>query len=526
MRERLKVVIADDEELICSMLQKIIHFEELGLEYAGCAYNGEQLFDLIQKVEPDIVITDINMPKASGLDVTKNVRFTETTCKFIIISGYRNFDYVYEALKCDVADFLLKPINADELNNSLRKIKKSFLSEQSGDEIRVVRAHFMKSVYKELKTGTLLEEVNSTYGTHFVEDTFRMVFFKLDYTAEANIMFEQLVSLQVKIENLTEQELGSLCSDILFDRKPDGVLGLINYKKIDEEQLDEALQMLLKKIQSVLDLFIGLHISICVSGEADLFTLGDAYEQAFDTSWLRMADGLGKVLRWEEFGRREISDTYRQKVIELAKNIRTSYQVLNLPDMQKYIRELFLIPRIVLSTWEVRRVIKGIRLQFFDDNKSLIEQFADVDIMKAEYSLNLMMAPTFQQYGERFEQKLSDIVKEILSYTDKKQTKVIRQAVNYIECNYGRHIGLTEVADAVGLSTAYFSIVFKKEMGQNLIEYLTDYRMKQAKELLKDSTLNINEISDRVGYPDSRYFSKLFKKCIGITPSEFRKLYD
>lgn len=526
MREQLKVVIADDEELICSMLQNIIKFDELGLIYTGSAYNGEQLLDLIQDEMPDIVITDINMPKASGLEVTKNNRFSEIPCKFIIISGYRNFDYVYEALKCDVADFLLKPINAEELNDSLKRISESIREEQSGEENKVVRAHFMKNAYKQLKSNISMEAVNATYGTHFSQGVFRMIFFKLDYTAETNIIFEQLVSLQVKIENLAERELGSVCFDLIYDRKHDGVLMLTNYRQEDWKKIEEALQSLLKKIKNVLELFRGLHISICVSSEVNLLTLADAYEQAFDTSWLRMADGLGKILYWEEFERRTVSDSYQRRLKELGEQIQFSYQVLDLQELQKNLRELFQMPRVMLSTWEARRMLKQIRIQFFQDNQNLIEQFADVDAMKEDFSLSLMMAPGFQQYGEIFEKKILNILNQILSYTDKKQTRVIRQAVHYIEQYYGDHIGLTEVADSVGLSTAYFSIVFKRETGQNLIEYLTDYRMRQAKDLLKDSTLNVNEIADMVGYPDSRYFSKLFKRCIGITPTEFRKLYD
>ena len=114
----------------------------------------------------------------------------------------------------------------------------------------------------------------------------------------------------------------------------------------------------------------------------------------------------------------------------------------------------------------------------------------------------------------------------VRNFSLKGHSAVIQKIVNHIDLNLAHDLSLKRLSEEYCVNASYLSTLFKKEMGQNLIEYLTDYRMKQAKELLKDSTLNINEISDRVGYPDSRYFSKLFKKCIGITPSEFRKLYD
>lgn len=108
MSEKLRVLIADDEPMVCVVVKKCIHWEELGLELAGVASDGQELMDLIKKEKPDIVITDISMPELSGLDLIENVRKEGAACRFIIISGYRQFEYARKALKNSVDDYLFR----------------------------------------------------------------------------------------------------------------------------------------------------------------------------------------------------------------------------------------------------------------------------------------------------------------------------------------------------------------------------------------------------------------------------------
>jgi two-component system response regulator YesN len=119
---KLKVIIADDEHRICQMLARFIDCEGLNLEIIDMAYDGEELLNKIRTGNPDIVITDICMPKESGMDVIRQAVQMGLTCKFIIISGFRQFDYAYTALKYDVSDYLLKPVDKNELNTALGKI--------------------------------------------------------------------------------------------------------------------------------------------------------------------------------------------------------------------------------------------------------------------------------------------------------------------------------------------------------------------------------------------------------------------
>lgn len=117
-----KVFIADDEKLICKLLEHSINWDKLGLTLSGVFYDGQSLYQAILKEEPAIVITDISMPLINGIDMIRLVKESGCKCHFVIISGYKEFEYAHSALKYNVEDYLLKPVNADELNKTLAKL--------------------------------------------------------------------------------------------------------------------------------------------------------------------------------------------------------------------------------------------------------------------------------------------------------------------------------------------------------------------------------------------------------------------
>lgn len=131
----LKVVIADDEQRVGLLVRYLIHWEELGLEFAGQCCDGQSAWELIEQIHPDIVITDIRMPVLTGLELVQRTSEKYPQIRFVIISGYRYFEYAQKALKYGVIDYLLKPIDEDELNAILRKICQTHV-EQERDRVR------------------------------------------------------------------------------------------------------------------------------------------------------------------------------------------------------------------------------------------------------------------------------------------------------------------------------------------------------------------------------------------------------
>lgn len=182
----LKAIIADDEQKICQLIQKLIKWDEIGIEIVGTANNGLDAFELIFKHQPDIVITDIRMPGLNGLELIKKVKEHHLSPSFIIISGYRHFEYAHNALKYGVEDYLLKPIKKDELVATLVKISEHILltSGRLENELRMksilannrdrLRQHFISSIVLESEKNTDLkmENINEEYQFKFIKGCF------------------------------------------------------------------------------------------------------------------------------------------------------------------------------------------------------------------------------------------------------------------------------------------------------------------------------------------------------------------
>jgi two-component system response regulator YesN len=420
--KKLKLVIADDEELICSMLEKIINLDELSLEISSFARDGRMLLSIIEAEKPDIVITDIKMPFLSGLDVIRTARQHGYQSRFIVISGYKHFEYAQSALKYNVADYLLKPINPIELNDTLKKISDEIRlngsDSDSNSDFR--RRFFIKKILQDSEIAKMpLKEVNDLCGTIFNQGAFRFFYVKIDCTDDTITLYSNLSSVLGKIENLANECLKNIVYDILFERDIDGIIVLINYALSNEALITAAIEKLLSSTNNATNMFSGFFTTIGLSADFEsLEKAGNAHEEAELAIWRRMSLGLGNIIYYKP-------DEYR----------------------------------------------------------------------------------------------------DINEYTKKRNARPVRQAISYIENNFGSHISLDLIAKEVGLSPVYFSSIFKKETGVNLSDYLSDYRIKKAKEFLKKSNMNINEIAYNTGFQDPKYFSKLFKKAVGISPIEYRHIY-
>lgn len=189
MSKPITLIIADDEPFICGMLEKLINFDALGLTLLECVNDGQTLETRIKELHPDVVLTDISMPRQDGLDVIRKTREQGITCRFVIISGYRQFEYAYNALKYDVDDYLLKPVEQAELNRVLKKIcgeiASSSFNDVSQERTRLHTYLVEWGIHRELRNdGLTLEEINETYQTSFQRGAFRFAMMKLDFTRD------------------------------------------------------------------------------------------------------------------------------------------------------------------------------------------------------------------------------------------------------------------------------------------------------------------------------------------------------
>lgn len=518
------VLIVDDEINICSLIRHEIEWEGLRLTLCGVCSDSRQALEMIRRQRPDIVITDIQMPILDGLELIRQAQLEELPAKFIIISGYSYFEYARQAVRYGVDSFLLKPIDHDELNDALRKVLKKLRAEdeqkrdllQAGRDARSLRRLLLYQPSIPGQRGLSLEEVNAEFHYQFVPGFFLAGVLRLDQEDPLppdRLALEQIARRCRRAVSpvCAELELAELCEHTL--------LLLMN-------GAEEACPVLLGRLEGFLldncqDFFLGerRHITLALAAPVRLpGQLGAAFMQARGLLAQRSVRGVDRVIRPRE------EDTL--PVREGANLESFSFQGL----WEQADRLLAL-----MKTGEVREAIR----RFLAQSKPLLERYpACLGPFCAELlgglAARLHKEPPALPLEELFSfARLSQTTLELcckllLAYeaehanTERKAVQVVK---DYINAHYSEHLSLEVLAQQVFLAPLYLGQLFKRETGVNLSDYLLQVRLEKAKELLGDLHYNVSQVAALVGYRDDKYFSRLFRRHVGVSPMEYRKIH-
>lgn len=538
-----KVLIADDEELICELIANSIVWEEMGIELIGWTNDGISAYDIAIKNNADLIITDIRMPGLDGISLIKKVIGSLPNCRFIVISGYQDFEYVKDALKLGVVNYILKPIDEDELSETIKTVKTDYqkqmetlmAEEHNQEHLRIfdetqmrLRESYLSKLLKNVETDRRkdIENINSEYGFTFENGIFVCAIitidgadYKNDDGTQHNFVFEKISELFCKF-------LKKTCYCIYFTEIDNNLACILNYSMDNSTNVKNLLNEILKHINQTQ---IGgyYEISIGMGTETNEYTLlSESYKSARLSAMSRIVCGKNKLIDIREYNFVTIDingiltiEWENQFIcmleimnIEAAKNC-----IINAFDKLKYIENVD--PTIYFEIYEYI-------LEIF--HKTLRQAFQEclIDGNLIENSkMQAVRCSTPMEMVESLNGIIEEILNSCINFKQSQNRKTIELAITYIKNNYVKQIMLSDVADYVYLSPVYFCSLFKKEVGVNFTDYLTKYRMNVARRLLTCIQYNISEVSEKVGYKDTKYFSKLFKKVVGVSPAEYRKLH-
>lgn len=526
------VIIADDEKRICALLEKSIRWSELGLELIGTASSGDELLKEVAVKNPNIVITDIQMPGTNGIDAIRTIREGNNNCKIVIISGYQEFAYAHNALKYNVNDYLLKPIDAEDLNESLRNItlelsaeSSNRASEHSASTVEDSREHFISVLLPLLaKRGyESLDAVNFGYGTKFTDGVFQGMYLYIDTVREGPDI-GSLNSLMGKLRDICGKMLGDICSDVLYAELGNGLLIGINYTP--RADITHLLQQMFDKICPVIHLFAGFGLTIGI-GEtvSELSLLNRSLEHAQEIIRYRSAIGHNRLIFWDAIKAR--LDTVKS-VKELDDSIVPVERAIEAcsPDAFEKAYNSFLSDFTEQQALINLLFIEKVCDAFSGFIESGFAHYEKAAFIKGQLEFEFMHCADIPSLVEAVRSIIMTELGELKKYLMDKENLPIRQAKEYIYKNYCRPIRLEDIASAVYLSPAYLSNVFKKATGENIVNFINEYRVQQAKKLLISTNMTVEEVATAVGFDSHRYFGNVFKKTMGIKPSEYRKLYQ
>ncbi|MFV0527656.1 MAG: response regulator [Lachnospiraceae bacterium] len=535
----IRIMIAEDEVAIANLIKNLIDFERLNLEFIGYALNGERAYEMIRSEKPDIVITDISMPIMNGLEMIQKVQEEKLPVHFIIISGLTYFNYALSAIKMGVEDYLLKPINQAELNEVLEKtvlkiasvLQIDYQIQKSGIDThlqtqRLRRSFIMDVLYDKEHPAQLDEtQINEEYAFSFVPGApFLMGIALIDGIFALNLATQNVIIEQLMRNFQTAMK--ELCIDLEVYNKNNQFIFLLNYKVEQESRIFDSLAVIKEDLSSYLAASEGLQLTISCGGTTS-------------------------------------------KIQNISYSLHTAQKALNArilmgPQHVLYAKDLLLHnrkPEFILSSSESAAIRSCIEIRDFDKLDSLLlavfkevaisckscphlllETFCDVlTTLLSDFHqhkiISSNLTDTYLRYCDAIEQYFSlkelilftlAFIKELLPADSKIESQEKRQiqiAKEFILKHFNENIKLEDVAEQIYLAPTYFGVLFKKEEGESFSSYLTSVRIEKAKELLHDVSYNISEIANAVGYQDKRYFSKLFKDQVGVTPKEYRKIY-
>lgn len=533
----LKVLIADDERNICLMIRKMIPWEDYGMEVAGMAHNGIDAGRLMEEERPDIIISDIRMPGCDGLDLVRKARDMKLQADFIIISGYKYFEYAHTALNLGVEYYLLKPIDRQELEDTLKKIalrreqdtekerEEEELRRQADYSRRKVREHFLSSIMERRNRVRELDldSVNREYQCDFTQGSFAAVFTKLD----TEIMEQDLSVLLRRMEDCIDREMEGGDVEYINCAVKSGIVTIVNYPYGQTDEIRAEMEKTHARMKQELEKFRGYFVTVGIGGEKETISgVADSVDEAVRAIKCRGKAGLGKVIYYSRLHYRPVplqTLLDEKHVRGLEKIVETLDSEAFLGEVQGAVKEISSEPMsspasvydyldqvsaLVLGALRGMDADAGLTAQLEEDLQKVMDFYADTGQMTYQFSALV---------GECFE--------KILEERKNRSQLPIRMAGQYIRDNFSRQISLEEVAEAIHLSPAYLSTLFKKEMGINFSDYLTSCRMEAAKELLKTTDLPIASLANQVGYADPRYFSKTFARTVGLKPSVYRKMF-
>lgn len=527
----VKVVIADDEERICQLIKALVDWDSLGLQVVGIAHNGLEASEMVKDFQPDILITDIRMPGCSGLDLIKMVKETVSELEIVIISGYAHFEYAQQAIKYGVGDYLLKPISKKELTATLEKLKdrvcqrreteedKQELLRKAEKDVKRLQMILLSDIMKNENLPLSVQILKDTYYLNVRPGLFQAFQIKMD-CGKSNLSEASASILMEKVQEELERNVGEKCTELVVGIQDFICVGIMNYDDGKQEEIRKGMKICINQLEVQKNLFRPVAFS---AGLGNAFKepdkLGESMKEASMLIQERIVRGTGRV--FEHLG--EASALHSSNILE--RYMRVIAHAADVLEKEEADAAVDLLE-------EEARSIKGVHGY---EIMEMVYSAADIFAMRVQMKERQSQLDKFRQQCSQCQNSeevfanlrefQSTYIQELFEKHENDTVRPIRKAKQYIQNHYSEQITLEEVSNEVGLSTAYFSVLFKKTEGEGFAKYMIRVRMEQAKILLRESNIPVAEVCRKVGYNDLKHFTHTFEKSVGVKPATYRKLY-
>ena len=542
----LKIFLAEDEVIVRETIKRMIPWEELGFELVGEAADGEMALPLLIRQKPDLLITDIKIPFMDGLTLAKLAKKELPELKIVILSGYDDFNYAKQAINIGVEDYLLKPITKNALIERLSEIRSRYEHEKTQKEyyekfqreMQAYEKNSSRDFFEALVRGSMdMMEVYKKaekLGVDIVAEAYNILIFTMNSEEDFSGQKEGYSEWEAESLEMLEEFFSGHPSAMLFRSNIFSYGVLLKGQK---ESIKEITKECVGKIQGILKrkeskrewfLAVGQPVERLSQIKKSYHTASRAFSQRYLY--------VENILYYDEMemmehrsGQADTNDNaYLKKVDVNALNPAILQKFLSngiQEETENFVKDYFYaIGQEPMESLVFRNyVILNVRFSVITFLKGL---GCDTEGMEPENTEEILA-----ESGKNIESAIAyaeKMVSQAITIRDQnsgnKNRSILKTAVDFIESHYmEEEISLNTVANVANVSSNHFSALFSQNMGQTFIEYLTSLRMNKAKELLRCTGMRSSEIAGEIGYKDAHYFSYLFKKTQGMTPSDYRK---
>ncbi len=528
----ISLIIVDDEMTIRKGLSREFDWSRYDIELVGEASNGKDGLELALMVHPDIIISDIKMPIMDGLDMSKEIIEKLPTSKIIFLTGYSDFNYAKKALSIKAVDYLLKPVNFNELATVIKNLCKQIKLQKDNKEKRESEEKYFKEALPYLRARLLIQYANEKlkYDDFFLKAKELEIPLNGDNYSVGFIQFDDLMR-NLELSTLLQRNScdlvinktikANLCKDTQFCIAYfDSKLFVLIVTKDDSTVIEKFWNSLQNIIFSQLKASVSIGLSKLFK---DPSYMGKAIHQATAaldidkessvTSFEGDLENIIPILSLNSSEEKQFIDCIRKGDINI---LDTFIEEL----MKKYLGSSSKIPQRSREQFCISLIRLAVRegAQFGLSLKDLIGKqrnlYLELTNLKTLDSLIKWVKDLFILICTSLWERESNALPSIISVS-----------MAYAKENYSKQLSVSEIADRMKVTANYFSRLFKKCNGVNFVEWLNNYRIEEAKrQLVNEPDKKIYEIASDTGFNDYKYFAYIFKKYIGCTPQSFRDL--
>ncbi|MNO32115.1 putative response regulatory protein [compost metagenome] len=515
-----KLLLVDDERLILEGISQVVDWEQAGTELVGTARNGIEALEQIERLSPDIIITDISMPGLDGLGLVERCSERYPGLKFVMLTGYKDFDYARSAMQHGVRHYLLKPCNEQQIHEALTELVHDLDEEGRREQFVIEMKHRFTKVLPHVKAQFLKEWIsNKTYGSHdlsYYEELFgielggknvRLILFRLEESCE----YEHLFALQNIAEDMLSEVL--LCTTIGTQ-----LLVLLEQPEDADNQHD-----LLERIAGVKEIFFNfykIHVTIAVSDKGRMIHSRSLYRQTLQCMNHRFYLEEGSLITGSDIPADELSgqselDLQEEQICLL---IKAGDQSAVKNELERLFSELgdqrFDIN--VTRSYVLQLYSAMIRLCSPDERSSFTSGLAELAELGTLGSLKASVMRAAERLTAMYDRHFVT-----------RQSSIVDKMLRIIEADYpNSELSLGSVAaEMLYMNPDYLGKIFKKVTGEKFSNYVANYRIgKAAEHILSSGDVKVFELAELYGFGgNAQYFSQVFKKVTGMTPTDFMK---